>query len=295
MSALDTRDELVPLHTDFDLVWRGCDRGQVQEYVQRVETELRLLAVDRDAAERRADALAAQLAAARAEVRELTERLDRLSRAPVDPATLTERLRRMAELAHAEAEEITGRARTAAEQTRVAAQQAADRLHRRAEYLVAEADRRRQEMETEHRELMARAHQEVARLTREAERRRRELDEQAAQLRHQIQTDFDLAMSARRAETMQELAELRAAAETQADTTVREAETHAAKIVGEAREQVAALRARRDRVAADLRAVRELLAEAEPLLTPLPEESRVEPPREPETRVLELVEAGTAA
>ncbi len=275
MSALDTRDELVPLHTDFDLVWRGCDRAQVQQYVQRVETELRLLAVDRDAAVRRADALAARLARARDEIRELTGCLDRLAATPIEPDALTDRLRRMVELAHAEAEEITSSARAAAEQSRLAGEQTADRLRRRAEYLVAEADRRRQEMETEHRELLARAHRQVEVLTREAERRRRELDEQAARLRHQIQTDFELAMAGRRAETMRELADERAAAEARAENLVRAATDHAHRIVGEARAQVARLRDRRDRIAAGLRAAQETLAEAGPLLAPLPEEAEV--------------------
>lgn len=268
MSALDTHDELVPLHTDFDVVWRGCDRGQVAAYVERVETELRLLAVDRDAATQRADALAEQLTAARAEIQELTRKLDQLSRTPADPAALTERLRRMVELAHAEAEDIITRARATADQTRASAEQAAARLHRRAEYLVDEADRRRRDLDTEHRELTARAVEQA----REAERRRRELDEQAAELREQIQTDFELAMRARRAETMRELADQRAAAEAEASRVVREATEKADRLVARAREQVARLHAHRDRVAERLRAAGETLAKAGPLLAPLPDE-----------------------
>jgi colicin import membrane protein len=261
VSALDTHDELVPLHTDFDVVWRGCDRGQVAAYVERVETELRLLAVDRDAATHRADALAEQLTAARAEIQELTRKLDQLSRTPADPAALTDRMRRMVELAHAEAEDIITRARATADQTRASAEQAAARLHRRAEYLVEEADRR-------HRELTARATEQA----REAERRRRELDEQAAELREQIQTDFKLAMNARRTETMRELADQRAAAEAEAARLVREASEKADRLVTQAREQVARLHAHRDRVAEKLRAAGETLAKAGPLLAPLPEE-----------------------
>jgi cell division septum initiation protein DivIVA len=266
-------DELVPLHTDFDLVWRGCDREQVRQYVARVETELRLLTVDRDAAVRRADALAEQLAAARAEVRALAERLDRVCRTPVDPGGLGERLRHMVELAHAEAEEITTRARAAAEQDRATAQQAADRLRRRSEYLVAELDRRRAELETEHRELMARAHERVETLTREAERRRRELDEQAAHLREQIQSDFELATAARRAETMRELAEERTAAQAEAERLVQEAERQANDMIANARREVDRLRAYRDRIVDGLHAARRTLAEAGPLLAPLPEET----------------------
>ena len=279
MSALDTRDELVPLHTDFDVVWRGCDRGQVAAYVERVEEELRLLAADRDAATRRADALAARLEAARAEIQELTEKLDRAARTPADPAALTDRLRRMVELAHAEADEIVTRARATAEQTRMSAQESAARLHRRAEYLVEEADRRRREVDAEHRDLVTRLEQQA----REAERRRRELDEQAAALREQIQTDFDLAMKSRREEEMRALAEQRATATAEADRLVRDATAEAERLVRaateqadrlvtQAREQVLRLRAQRDRIAERLRAAGETLAQAGPLLAPLPEE-----------------------
>jgi colicin import membrane protein len=266
-------DELVPLHTDFDLVWRGCDREQVQQYVERVETELRLLTVDRDAAVRRADVLAEQLAAARAEVRELTERLDRLCRTPVEPDALTDRLRRMVELAHAEAEEITSRARSVAEHERVTARQSADRLRRRAEYLVAELDQRRAELAAEHRDLMARAHERVEALTREAERRRRELDDQAALMRAQIQSDFELATAARRTEAARELAEERAAAHAEAERIVQAARERAAGMVADAQRAVDRLCAQRDRVAAGLRAAQRTLAQAGPLLAPLPDET----------------------
>jgi len=190
VSALDPDDELVPLHTDFDVVWRGCDRGQVAEYVERVETDLgraieesgAAVEVDRDAATRRADALAEQLEAARAERQELTR--------------------------------LAG--------------------------LAAE--------------------------------NRRELDEQAAAQREQVQTDFELAMKTRRAELMHELADQRAAAEAEAARLVESARAEADRLVAEAREEAARLCAQRDRVMASLLAASEAVAEAAPLLEPLPEE-----------------------
>jgi len=268
VSALDTRDELVPLHTDFDVVWRGYERGQVAAYVERVEAELALLATDRDAAVRRADALAAQLEAARAQNQELTGRLDRLARKPADLSELTDRMRRMVELAHAEADEIVTRARATAEQTRVSAEESAARLHRRAEYLVEEAERRRRDLDVEHRDLVHRLEQQA----RDGERRRRELDKQAAELREQIKTDFELAMKERRAEELRALAEQRSAAEAEAERLVRDATEEANRLVAQAREQVARLRAQRDQVAERLRAAGETLAQAGPLLAPLPEE-----------------------
>lgn len=278
MTAVD----IVPLRTDFDLRWRGYDRDQVQHYVRGAETDLRLVAADRDAAVARAESLAGQLEAARSQIAELHRRIDRICRTPLEPAALTDRLRRLAELAHEEAAEITTRARAAAEHSRVIADQAADRQRRHAEQLVAELNRRREEAEAEHRELMARAQEQVETMTRQAERRRRELDEQATLLRQRVESDFEQAMAIRRAEAMRALAERQRAAEARADEVVREAAEHAHRIVADAQQRVDVLSERRDRVAEGLRAARVLLADADPLLRPLPEET-------PPTTLMEVV------
>jgi cell division septum initiation protein DivIVA len=245
--------ELLPLRTDFDVRWRGYDHEQVQHYVHQVEGELAVLTADRDAALARAESLSRELEAVRTENAELRARVDRICRAPIDPGALTERLRRMVELAHAEAEEITTRARIAAEQDWANAHRAADRLRRRAEHVVAELDRRRADAEAEHRELMDRAHAQVEAMTRQAERRRRELDDQAARLRKQIQADFEQAVAQRRAE----------------------ARARADRIVADAERRVDLLNRQRERIAEELRAAQALLADIEPLLRPLPEETVV--------------------
>ncbi|GAB2864274.1 coiled-coil domain-containing protein [Lentzea nigeriaca] len=267
--------ELLPLRTDFDVRWRGYDHDQVQHYVHAVEGELEVLTADRDAALARAESLARQLEAARAENAGLRARVDRISRTPIDPGALTERLRRMVELAHAEAEEITTRARIAAEQDWANAHRAADRLRGRAEHLVAELDRRRADAEAEHRELMDRAHAQVETMTRQAERRRRELDDQAAQIRGQIEADFEQAMTQRRAEAMRALADQQRSAKARADQIVQEATEHAHRIVADAEQRVDLLRRQREHIAEELRAAQALLADMEPLLQPLPEEAVV--------------------
>ncbi|WP_053720721.1 hypothetical protein [Saccharothrix sp. NRRL B-16348] len=258
--------DLVPLRADFDVAWRGYDRSQVRRYVEGVEAELRVLAVDRDAAEARADDLARQLETARAEIRVLREHVDRISRTPIEPDALTARLRRMAELAHEEAAEITARAQAVAENHWATAERAAARVRERSERLVAELDAQRRKAEAEHRTLMREAGDRILATAREAEQRRRELDERAAAIREEVQVDFELAMSARRAESMAAMAAQEAAARARADQLVRAAEDHARRIVTEARQRVDELRARRDRIAAGLRGARELLAEADPLL-----------------------------
>ena len=269
-SRVDTRDELVPLRTDFDLVWRGYDRDQVQQYIDAVEADLRLVTVDRDAAAAHAEAVAGELEAARTRIRELSERIDRICRSPIAPDALTERLRRLVELAHAEADEITTRARAAAEYNWETARLAADRLRQRHERLVAELDARRQQMEAEHSELMRRAGEQLDVVTRQAEQRRRALDEEAARLREQVQADFQVAMTARRAEAMAEIAEARR----EADRLVAEATAHAGRIVADAEQRVALLESRRTQLDAALRATARVLADAEPLLSPLPDETR---------------------
>ncbi|WP_447003022.1 hypothetical protein ACRAKI_25370 [Saccharothrix isguenensis] len=262
--------DLVPLRADFDVVWRGYDKGQVRHYVEGAEAELRMIAVDRDAAVARADDLARQLEAARSEIRDLRARVDRISRTPIDPGALTERLRRMVELAHEEAAEITTRAQAVAEHHWATAERAATRLRERSDWLVESLDARRREAEAEHRELMRRAGERIAAETRQAERRRRELDERAAALREEVRVDFELAMSARRAEAAAAIAAEEAAARARAEQVVREATEHAQRIMAEGLRRVDELRSRRDHIAAGLRNARQLLAEADPLLhTPL--------------------------
>ncbi|MEU7527217.1 metallopeptidase [Saccharothrix sp. NPDC042600] len=271
----DGREELVPLRTDFDAAWRGFDRRQVRHYVAAVEADLRLLAVDRDAAVARADDLARELERARAEIRELRDALDRVCRTPVEPEALSERLRRMLELAHAEADEVTARARAAADQAWETTRRATERLRERHERLVADLDARRHEMETEHRDLLRRTRDQVDAMTRQAEQRRRDLDEQAARLRARVQADFEVAMAARRAEALREVADQRAAARAHAERLVREAEDRAHRLVAEARARADRLDARRAGIAESLAEAERLLTDLDPLLDPLPEEAEL--------------------
>lgn len=267
----DGREELVPLRTDFDAAWRGFDRRQVRHYVAAVEADLRLLAVDRDAAVARADDLARELERARAEIRELKERYDRVCRTPVEPDALSERLRRMLELAHAEADEVTARARAAADRSWETTRQATQRLRERHERLVADLDARRHEMETDHRDLLRRTRAEVDALTREAEQRRRDLDARAERLRAQVEADFEVAMAARRAEALREVADRRA----HAARLVREAEERARRIVAAAQAEADRLAARRADIASSMREAERLLADLDPLLEPRPEEAEL--------------------
>jgi cell division septum initiation protein DivIVA len=231
--------ELVPLHTSFDVVFRGYRRGPVREYVRSVEAELRLLAADRDANASLAQDLAAEVEQLRVENGRLRHRLDEMARTPVEPAALPERLRRMVELANEEAGEIIARAQGAAEHCWATAQEAAGRLRARYEESITEVDRTRRAMTAEHQMLLQQARADATTMTTEADRRRKELDDQAARRRERIRTDFEVAMSARRTEAMRAIAEQRASARAEANRLVTEAKDDATTRVRTATDEAA--------------------------------------------------------
>jgi DivIVA domain-containing protein len=138
---------VLPLPTSFALAVRGYDREQVDEHLADLHDELRLLTLDRDAAVAEAETLARHLESARAEIGELRARLDRTLRAPADPAVLGERVRRMLELARAEADAVVAaahrRAGAVLDRAAEAERRTADRLRAidgvlaRAEHVLA--------------------------------------------------------------------------------------------------------------------------------------------------------------
>lgn len=101
----------LPLPESFALTFRGYDREQVDERIDELLAEIRLLTADRDAAVAEAETLARQLEQARADHAELRARTDRLCRTPADPAAVGDRVRHLLELAHAEAGGIVAAAR----------------------------------------------------------------------------------------------------------------------------------------------------------------------------------------
>jgi DivIVA domain-containing protein len=274
MTGLDTHEDLVPLRTDFDRSWRGYDTRQVREYVARVELDLRLVISDRNAAAASAEDLARQLEELRCENDRLREKVDRVSRSPIEADGLSERLLRMVELAEDEAAEITERARAAAERSWAAAEHSAQRLRERHERLVAEVDARRREAAAEHEDLMRRTRAQVEEMTSEAARRRHKLDEQATRRRQGVEQDFEEAMTVRRTNAMQAIAEQERQAKAKAEKTVAEANENATRLLNEAQCKVDALDALRRRTADQLHTTQKLLADATPMLQddPSPQE-----------------------
>lgn len=266
MVAVDSREDLVPLPTDFDRAWRGYDTRQVHEYVASVEADMRLLIADRDAAAANAEDLARQLEELRTQNDRLREKVDRVARTPIEPDGLSERLLRMVELAEDEAAEITERARASAERSWTAAEKASQRLRERHERLVTELDTRRREMAAEHEQLMARTRADVEALTKQAGENRRKLEEQATRRRQQVENDFAEAMAVRRANALQAIAEQEKKAKEQAEQLVAEATERSRSMIEDAQGKVDVLRDLRQRMAEQLSTTHRLLAEATPML-----------------------------
>jgi cell division septum initiation protein DivIVA len=266
MVAVEGREDIVPLRTDFDRAWRGYDIRQVREYVLGIEAELRLLISDRDAAAANAEDLARQLEEQRTENDRLREKIDRIARTPIEPDGLSERLLRMVELAEDEATEITERARAAAERSWAEADKAGHRLRERHERMVAELDERRRELAAEHDKLMARTRAEIDIMTKQAAQNRRRQEEQAARRREQIENDFAQVMAARRTKALQEIAERERLAKQEAERLVAEATATAQQLVEVAQGKADVMDELRRRTAEALQATHQLLAEAAPLL-----------------------------
>jgi hypothetical protein len=235
--GLGSERDLVPLGAGFDIVKRGYSRTQVEEHLERLDSDLRLIAADWDAAVSQAADLARQMERARSQIDELRAQVDRLSLPPTTLEGLSERLQRMLKLAQEEASDTKARAEADAAALRARAEADATALRNRYEKLIAEVDGRRIELETEHREVMEKAHADLAAKAKEAEAARIKADEEAQARRTQIEEDFEIAMAARRTESMKALAEQEATSKAEAERRVREATEEAARIRAQVAEE----------------------------------------------------------
>jgi cell division septum initiation protein DivIVA len=229
MSLGDER-ELVPLGAGFDLAKRGYDRHQVDEHLERLDGDLKMLAADRDAAITQAGDLARQLEQARGEIDNLRGQVERLGQPPTTVEGLSERLQRMLRLAQDEAADTRARAEAEAGHIRAKAESDASAMRARYEQLLSELDARRKEMEAEHRGVLETARAEAETITTKAREERDRLDNEAEQRRAQVEEDFEIAMASRRTEAMRVLAEQEATSKAEAERRVREATEEATSI-----------------------------------------------------------------
>jgi cell division septum initiation protein DivIVA len=311
MGARDGQ-ELVPLGTGFEIVKRGYHRGEVEEHLEHVEGDIKVLTADRDAAVRQASELARQLEEHRSRIDDMAGQIERLAQPPTTLEGLSERLQRMLRLAREEAATTRERAAQEADQVRRAAHAEAERMREHYQRLIADGEQRSAEMEAAHRETMEAAKVEVERLEKESEGRRAELDRESAQRRQAAEKDLEVALAKRRDEEAAKVADeearmaaerrehderiqceradaeataterLRSAAEdsdrrlaeadTEAQRRIQEATATAQGTVAEARRKVATLCELRDNIAAQLSSASALLADATPGLVPEAEE-----------------------
>jgi cell division septum initiation protein DivIVA len=160
MSFGEERD-LVPLGAGFDISKRGYSRPQVDEHLERLDADLKMLTSDRDAAISQAGDLARQLEDALNEIEVLRGQVERLAQPPTSLEGLSVRLQKMVRAAQDEASETKARAEAEAGHIRAKAEADASAMRTRYDQMLADLDTRRQEMEAEHRELMERARQEA--------------------------------------------------------------------------------------------------------------------------------------
>lgn len=221
--ALGEERELVPLGAGFDVTKRGYSRAQVDEHLEQLDGQLKLLAADRNAAAGQAAELTAQLEGARTTIEDMRGQIERLSMPPTTMEGLSERLQRMLRLAQEEREEVNTKAQAEAGQIRAEAQADAERLRHQYDKQLAELDERRAAMEAEHRGVLEKARAEAAEITATAEAERTKLDAEAEQRRTTVEEDFEIAMASRRTESMRALAAQEATSKSEAERRVREA------------------------------------------------------------------------
>lgn len=228
--SLGGERDLVPLGQGFTTVKRGYSRIEVDRHLEELESDIKLLTSDRDHAISQAGDLARQLEVARSEIDELRGQVERLSLPPTTLEGLSERLQRMLRLAQDEASETKARAEAEAVHIRAKAEADASAMRTRYDQLLADLDARRQEMEAEHRSLMDSARAEADSIVNKAKQERLRLDLEAEERRTKIEEDFEIAMAARRTESMRVLAEQEAASKAEAERRVREASDEAERI-----------------------------------------------------------------
>jgi len=297
--------ELVPLKPGFDVVWHGFDRAQVKQYLEDLEDDIKLISADRNAALSQVADLTEQLRGAHNRITDLNKQVAELVELPKNPDDLDDRCRRMVQLAHHQAGEITARAQAAATHSWSGAEEAAAKLRTGYETLLAELDKQRQDVRAHHSKIVDQARTQVTEMTTASTTRQRELDTLAEQRRRQIEDDFERSMASKRQALSKEIELLRSESKTEATRRVQEATDEAtrrvreatedatrrvreatddsarrvqeatddcARRVGDATRQVNDLQTLRTRITDQLKSAQSLLRDAGPMLDPLEDE-----------------------
>jgi cell division septum initiation protein DivIVA len=293
------------LKREYNQVWHGFDRGQVLQYLDHVEVNLRRVMADRDAAMAQASTLSRELENSRAEILRLRSRVEELKRPPERIEDLDERMQRTADLANARAEEIVTRAQVAAEEHWAKSTDVSSQLRERYQKLITALESHAEALEAEHTNALESTKAEVRKLTTEAARRRTALDIEAERKRRTVEHDFEQAMTAQRTTLEKHIADQQTASKNQAERRISEATAQAKRLVDDAttkakrlvaeataeaerREADANMKVQRlnslsEQAVARLRRANEVLARSQESLEPLREESVVDMSRATES------------
>lgn len=259
-----TSSELIPLAEpeseavpEFDVVLRGYDRRQVDEYLDRLEADLAAAHTERATLGARSQALDKQLAEQDREVQAARRQL--VETAQPTYAGLGARVHQLLSIAEQEAADIRAKAEAAAVQIRGQAEKDISHLRERADSILAEAKARAEAAERDHTTALDARRQ---RAEREDTERLTAAQRQASELTDKAQQR--LAEADKRAEA------LSSSARSDADRLVREAEEHRAKLFATAKDdaeknraelmaEIAELQRRRDSAHAQLDQLRQAL------------------------------------
>lgn len=294
--------ELVPLHTAFDVVYRGFHRRQVIEHIENLEEQLRFTSLDRAEALAQAADLRKILEMTRGDLEDARARIERMEMTSGSHASATERMHRMLRLAEDETAEMrlqterecadlrtrteveAAELRAAAERDAAAlrAEAAAEleaarlecasraaamerqevELERRRVEVEAELHQRADEVERECAQAVEQAQADADRLLRETALQCNSLEADAERKREKTQQFFELTMARRRKEAAQHLREQEELAKARADFVVKVACREASRRLAEVAERTEELHELHRTVHAQLNAARAALTTA---------------------------------
>lgn len=257
--------EAVP---EFDVVLRGYDRRQVDEYLDRIEADLATAQTERSTLATRSQALDKQLAEQDREVQAARRQL--VETAKPTYAGLGTRVHQLLSLAEQEAAEVRAKAGADAAQTRDKAERDVAHLREHADAIIAEAkakatkadqdhasalDARRQRAEREERERLTASQRRAEELTTAAEQQLAEAKKHAVTVRAEADKSAEALLSKARADAGRLVREAQEHRATLFATAKQDAEKNRAALLAE----IAELQQRRDSVHAQLDQLRQVL------------------------------------
>jgi chromosome segregation ATPase len=289
----------------FPVVRRGYDPDAVEAHLRRLDTQVQILAADRDAAVEQSRQMGVELEACRARVERLRGQVSALSEPGLIIDTASERVRSMLRLVEDDIHELpsrilaqgpnasgddkTGRVvAVCAESMRAAARVAAAAVETEHDRVAAEFATTRREDAARNAAAMEAVAAERSRVLAELETARRVHAEQITQARcAQVERDFRLALDSRRGEAIALLSsereqtrrmndELHAAAVQEAHRVMEDARTRARQIIEQSQHQITLLRGHREQLITQLNAAHQELQRVVSGLVPLSEPTQSE-------------------